>query len=40
MQRFNTALEEIKIDESRAHYGTGSLQITSIYQRQNSSAEK
>lgn len=40
MQRFNTALEEIKLDESRAHYGTGSLQITSIYQRQNSSAEK
>jgi len=38
MQRFNTALEEIKVDEQRAHYGTGSLQISSIYQRQSQAA--
>lgn len=39
MQRFTMALEEIKIDEQRSHYGTGSLQISSIYQRQNTAAE-
>ena len=38
MQRFNTALEEIKVDEQRAHYGTGSLQISSIFQRQSQAA--
>tara|TARA_R110000796_G_scaffold17588_2_gene53989 strand:+ start:3764 stop:4408 length:645 start_codon:yes stop_codon:yes gene_type:complete len=38
MQRFTMALEEIKVDEERAHYGTGSLHISSIYQRQNTSA--
>jgi len=30
MQRFSLAIEEIKIDESRASYGTGSLHIQSI----------
>lgn len=40
MQRFNMALEEIKVDEQRAHYGTGSLQISSIYQRQNAAAQE
>jgi len=39
MQRFSIAIDEIKVDEQRAHYGTGSLQIQSIYQRQNNSAE-
>ena len=39
MQRFNLALEQIKVDEQRAHYGTGSLQISSIYQRQNAAVE-
>ena len=39
LQRFNLALEEIKIDEQRAHYGTGSLQMSSIYQRQKTAAE-
>jgi hypothetical protein len=34
-QKFSRAIEEIKRDEQRAHYGTGQLQITSIYQRQN-----
>ena len=36
MQRFTMAINEIKIDEERANYGTSSLQISSIYQRQNS----
>jgi len=40
MARFNTALEEIKVDEQRAHYGTGALQISSIYQRQNAAAQE
>ena len=39
MQRFTMALEEIKVDEQRAHYGTGSLQISSIYARQNAAVE-
>jgi len=34
-RKFSRAIEEIRKDESRAHYGTGSLQIQSIYQRQN-----
>ena len=40
MSRFTTALEEIKVDEQRSHYGTGSLQISSIYQRQNAAAQE
>ena len=40
MSRFTMAIEEIKVDEQRAHYGTGSLQISSIYQRQAAAAEK
>lgn len=39
LQRFNLALEEIKVDEQRSHYGTGSLFISSVYQRQNSAVE-
>jgi len=39
LQRFNLALEQIKVDEQRAHYGTGSLQISSIYARQNAAVE-
>jgi hypothetical protein len=38
MARFDKALEEIKVDEQRSHYGTGSLQISSIYQRQSQAA--
>ena len=38
MARFDKAMEEIKVDEQRAHYGTGSLQISSIYQRQSQAA--
>lgn len=37
-QKFNRCIEEIRKDEQRAHYGTGTLQIQSIYQRQNSGA--
>ncbi len=37
--KFSRGLEEVKVDEERAHYGTGSLQIKSIYSRQNSAAE-
>ena len=37
-QKFTRAIEEIKKDEQRAHYGTGTLQMPSIYQRQNASA--
>jgi hypothetical protein len=36
--KFAKAAEEIKIDEQRAHYGSGSLQIKSEYQRQQSAA--
>ena len=39
MQRFNLAIEEIKVDEQRSQYGTGSLFMSSIYQRQNSAVE-
>jgi hypothetical protein len=39
LQRFNLAIDEIRRDEQRAHYGTGSLQMSSIYQRQNASVE-
>jgi len=39
MQRFTLALEQIKVDEQRSHYGTGSLFISSVYQRQNSAVE-
>ena len=34
--KFSRAIEEIKKDEERSQYGTGTLQMTSIYQRQNS----
>lgn len=37
--KFTRGMEEVKVDEQRAHYGTGSLHITSIYSRQNSVAE-
>ena len=37
--KFTRIIEEIRKDEQRAHYGTGSLQIQSIYQRQNNAAQ-
>lgn len=33
-QKFTRIIEEIRKDEQRAHYGSGTLQIQSIYQRQ------
>lgn len=36
--KFSRGIQEVKVDEQRAHYGTGSLQITSIYSRQNAVA--
>jgi len=36
--KFSRAIEEIRKDEQRSHYGTGSLHISSIYARQSSSA--
>ena len=36
--KFTRGLEEVKIDEQRSHYGTGSLQIKSVYSRQDSLA--
>jgi len=37
--KFSRILQEIKVDEERSHYGTGSLTIQSAYSRQNSIAE-
>jgi hypothetical protein len=37
--KFSRILEEIKVDEERSHYGSGSLRIQSSYSRQNSIAE-
>jgi hypothetical protein len=39
MSRFQSALEQIKVDEQRSQYGTGSLHINSVYQRQNNAVE-
>ena len=36
--KFTRGLEEVKIDEQRSHYVTGSLQIKSVYSRQDSLA--
>ena len=39
-QKFTRILEEIKVDEQRSHYGTGSLTIKSAYSQQNAQAER
>ena len=39
-EKFTRAINEVKIDEERSHYGTGSLQIKSAYSRQNSVAQR
>ena len=36
--KFSRAIEEIRKDEQRSHYGTGSLFVSSVYARQSSSA--
>ena len=38
-QKFSRGIEEVRRDEQRAHYGTGSLRIQSIYSKQNASME-
>ena len=37
--KFSRGIQEVKVDEQRSHYGGGSLQVASIYSRQNSVAE-
>ena len=39
-QKFTRILEEIKVDEQRSHYGTGSLTIKSAYSQANAVAER
>ena len=39
-QKFTRILEEIKVDEQRSHYGTGSLQIKSAYSQASAIAER
>ena len=38
-EKFTRAINEVKIDEERSHYGTSSLSTKSIYMRQNAKAE-
>ena len=39
-EKFTRAINEVKLDEERSHYGSGSLQIKSAYMRQNSIAQR
>ena len=39
-EKFTRGINEVRIDEERSHYGTGSLQTKSVYMRQNATAEK
>jgi len=39
-EKFTRGINEVRIDEERSHYGTGSLQTKSAYMRQNATAEK
>ena len=39
-EKFTRGINEVRIDEGRSHYGTGSLQTKSVYMRQNATAEK
>lgn len=38
-QKFSRGIAEVRTDEERAHYGTGSLHIQSIYSKQNARME-
>lgn len=38
-EKFTRAMNEVKLDEERSHYGTGSLTVKSAYMRQNAKAE-
>lgn len=39
-EKFTRAINEVRMDEERSHYGTGPLQTKSVYLRQNATAEK
>jgi hypothetical protein len=39
-EKFTRAINEVRLDEERSHYGTGPLQTKSVYLRQNTAAEK
>ena len=39
-EKFTRAINEVRMDEERSHYGTGPLQTKSVYLRQNTVAEK
>jgi len=39
-EKFTRAINEVRMDEERSHYGTGPLQTKSVYLRQNTAAEK
>jgi hypothetical protein len=39
-EKFTRAINEVRMDEERSHYGTGPLQTKSVYLRQNVTAEK
>ena len=38
-EKFTRAINEVRMDEERSHYGTGPLQTKSVYLRQNVTAE-
>jgi len=39
-EKFTRAINEVRMDEERSHYGTGPLQTKSVYLRQNVTAER
>jgi len=39
-EKFTRAINEVRLDEERSHYGTGPLTTKSVYMRQNVTAEK
>lgn len=39
-EKFTRAINEVRMDEERSHYGTGPLTTKSVYLRQNATAEK
>lgn len=39
-EKFTRAINEVRMDEERSHYGTGSLSVKSTYLRQNATAER
>lgn len=39
-EKFTRAINEVRMDEERSHYGTGPLTTKSVYLRQNATAER